>query len=197
MMALPHPNHNTALQTYLQMEAESDIKHEYANSNIIAMAGASRAHNLINSAVHVALVNQLGERPCEVYQGDMRVHIATAKAYRYPDVAVVCGEPQFLENVTPDTLINPTLLVEVLSSSTLMTDKIHKLFEYRQLPSLREYVLIAQDSLHVEIYVRQADKPDAWIYSDVQGRDAHLYLPSVNCTLFLHEIYRKVGDDAL
>jgi Uma2 family endonuclease len=132
---------------------------------------------------------QLRSRPCEVYPADMRVKVAPTGLYTYPDVTVVCGDPSF-EDEQHDTLLNPTLLIEVLSKSTENYDRGKKLEHYRQLASLMEYVLVAQDKPHVEHYVRQEN--EGWLLTEVKGLDAKLVLPAIDCQLQLAEVYHKV-----
>lgn len=178
---------------YLAFERASDIRHEYLDGHVYAMTGASRAHNLISTYTAASLINQLRGRPCEVYASDMRVRVSATGLYTYPDVTVVCGNPQFADSAL-DTLLNPVLVIEVLSPSTESYDRGKKFQHYRQLESLREYVLISQDSLRVERFLRQDD--GTWLLTDAAGLDASLELASVACTLALAEVYEKVTFEA-
>ncbi len=175
------------VEQYLEFERTSEFKHEYLDGCIYAMAGASRHHNLIAGNTYASLHAQLRKGPCEVYPADMRVKVGAN--YAYPDVSVVCGTPQFTGD-TPDTLANPMLIVEVLSPSTETHDRGTKSQHYRELDSLQEYLLIAQDSYRVEHYVRQHN--GQWLLSDVVGIDAVLELASIGCTLSLADVYEKV-----
>ncbi len=172
----------------MALERAAEYKNEYVNGFIVAMSGASRKHNLITWNVSGELRQQLRERPCEAYAADMRVQISAAGQYRYPDVVVVCGEPQF-EDAELDTLTNPTVIVEVLSPSTEAVDRGDKFAAYRRLPSLREYVLIAQDTVRVEHFLRQGER---WILTEFSDLDDSVPLAAIDCTLALREIYRKV-----
>lgn len=174
---------------YLAFERASDIRHEYLDGHVYAMTGASRAHNLISTYTAASLINQLRGRPCEVYASDMRVRVSATGLYTYPDVTVVCGNPQFADSAL-DTLLNPVLVIEVLSPSTESYDRGKKFQHYRQLESLREYVLISQDSPRIERFLRQDD--GTWLLTDAAGLDASLELASVACTLALAEVYEKV-----
>jgi Uma2 family endonuclease len=174
---------------YLQRERAATTKSEFYRGEIFAMTGASRAHNLIAANVTRFLSEQLDDRPCEVYQGDMRVRISPTGLYTYPDVVVACSEPQFLD-AEVDTLLNPTVLVEVLSPSTEDYDRGTKFKHYRQLTSLREYLMVSQSEHHAEHYVRQGD--DRWEFTVIEGLAAEIALPSINCRLTLAEVYRKV-----
>jgi Uma2 family endonuclease len=155
------------------------------------MTGASRKHNLVSGNIYRELSLQLKKRPCEAYINDMRVKASEASSYHYPDVAVVCGTPQF-EDAQVDTLLNPTLLIEVLSPSTEAYDRGSKFAHYRKIASLREYLLVAQDQPNIERYVRQGD---VWILSEVTGIEATMSLDSIDCVLSLREVYDKVVDD--
>ena len=176
-------------QEYLVRERRAETKSEYLRGEVFAMSGASREHNLIAGNVNRELSEQLRERPCEVYQGDMRVKVSSTGLYTYPDVTVVCSEPQF-EDAEVDTLLNPKVIVEVLSPSTADYDRGGKFTHYRRLPSLRDYVLISQDRALVEHCVRQPS--DQWLLTEYSALDGTLMLSSIQCQLPLAEIYLKV-----
>ncbi|MDE0685033.1 MAG: Uma2 family endonuclease [Candidatus Poribacteria bacterium] len=173
------------------------IRHEYINGELIAMSGASRAHNLITMNVSAALHSRLRGSECETYANDMRVSTPTTASYFYPDVTVVCDEPRFEDDVF-DTLLNPIILVEVLSPSTEVYDRREKFAHYRQLPSLQEYVLVAQDKVRVEHYRRQEEQGTVpatgkdWIFTDFQELEEILPLTSIQCQLPLQEIYERI-----
>jgi Uma2 family endonuclease len=183
---------------YLAMERASDTRHEFFYGDVFAMAGASEAYNTITMNAGASLHTQLRKRDCRVYQSDMRLKI-TSKVYTYPDVMVVCGEPKFSEDKadTQDTLLNPTLIIEVLSPSTEAYDRGTKFLHYQTLASLQTYVMIAQYNPRVEIYTRQAD--DQWVYMVRTDLAATIDLASIQCTLTLADIYEKItfeDDDA-
>jgi len=175
-------------EEYLAWERKQPFKNEYHNGQIIAMSGASRAHNRITVDITVQLSNQLMESECEVFAGDMRVRTDPTVSYYYPDVIVVCGESRF-EDDTFDTLLNPILVVEVLSPSTAAFDRGEKFEHYKQIASLQEYILISQDSVHVEHYQFQETR---WIHNTLQHLEETLSLASIGCTLPLRAIYRRV-----
>ncbi len=152
-------------EEYLTAERQADFKSEYFDGEVFAMAGASYAHNLIVANVIAELRGQLKHQPCTVVPSDLRLWIETARHYLYPDVTVVRGEPAFTDEAF-DTLLNPILIVEVLSKSTKDYDRGEKFTLYRTLPSFAEYVLIAQDRHHVEHFARQAD--GRWILTDIE-----------------------------
>jgi len=192
-MALPKLDRWSGAE-YLAFERESvDAKHELINGEIVAMVGASRAHNIITHNVSVQFGIQLRERDCEVYAADMRVQVEADATYTYPDVVVVCGEPQLLDKHF-DTLLNPTVLVEVLSPSTELKDRRQKLAQYKAIASLQDYLLVSQDTPRIERYKRQGS---GWWYEDVVGLDGALKIASVDCELAMSEVYRKVvfGED--
>ena len=179
-------------EEYLALERAAETKSEYVDGYIYAMTGASRAHNLVTVNISLRLGNQLLNRPCEIYVADMRVKAATARSYRYPDITVVCGQPEF-EDPRFDTLTNPSVLIEVLSPTTEASDRGRKFAEYQRIPSLREYLLVAQDQPRIDHYVRQ----DAgWLLKVAEGLDATLRLEAVGCVLELREVYQRVLDTA-
>ena len=188
-----------AVQTYLTPEeyitlerkalpdAET-VRSEYLNGEIIAMSGASFAHNLITMNISAQLHARLRSSGCVVFANEMRVSIPSVKSYFYPDVGVVCEEPRFEDDVF-DTLLNPIVIVEVLSPSTEAYDRGDKFAHYRQLQSLQEYILVSQDKVRVDHYVRHAAQ---WILTDFQEPDQQLPLTSIQCELRLQEIYERV-----
>ncbi len=188
-----------AAQTYLTPEEyitlerkaipDADtVRSEYVNGEIIAMSGASFAHNLITYNISGELRTRLRGSGCLAFANEMRVSIPSVKSYFYPDVGVVCGEPRFEDDVF-DSLLNPIVIVEVLSPSTEAYDRGEKFSHYRQLQSLREYILVSQDKIHIDHYVRHAEK---WVLTDFQKLEQLLPLTSIQCELPLHEIYTSV-----
>ncbi len=178
-----------SIADYLTAERTVEQKSEYMDGIITMMAGASREHNLISANVVRELGNQLRNRPCEIYPSDMRVHDPITRSFLYPDVVVVCNEPIFLDQ-TVDTLLNPIVVVEVLSATTEKIDRGKKAWAYRQIATLQEYILISQELPYIECYTRQRD--GGWLLKDSQGLEAVLNLASIGCELPLSEIYLKV-----
>ncbi len=176
-------------QEYLALERAAEYKSEYINGQIYAMSGASRGHNLIAGNVFRDISSQLRGRPCEVYVSDMRVQVSPTGMYTYPDVVAVCDEPRF---EAEDTLLNPTVIVEVLSPSTEAYDRGEKFAHYRRLASLTDYLLVSQDKVRLEHYTRQSGG-DQWILTEVSGLDGVLHLASIDCKLALSNVYEKVG----
>lgn len=191
-MTIVHERATLTAAAYLQLERAADTKSEYSNGEMRPMPGASRKHNLIATNLLASFHFQLRKNQCEVYPSDMRVKVAATELITYPDISIVCGEPHFDDNYK-DTLLNPTLLVEVLSPSTAAYDRGDKFENYRQIASLQEYLLVAQDKMHVEHYCRQPD--NTWLFTEFKQASDHLRLPSVHCELTLADIYEKVTFD--
>jgi len=174
---------------YLSMERASDVKHEFAFGEIYAMSGASARHVGIVSNIVGELRNQLRERPCQVYSTDLCLSVDANQRYTYPDVMVVCDKPQFLDKEL-DTLLNPDLIVEVLSESTRNYDRGDKFQQYRGIPSFREYLLVDQAKAHVERYSKQSG--GTWSLWETDDMNASIQLDSVGAKLPLTEIYFKI-----
>lgn len=173
---------------YLAMERSSPQKHEYCNGEIFAMAGASEAHNLIVTNVVGELRSALRSRPCKVYPSDMRVKIPATGLYTYADASVTYDRPSF-EDDKVDTLLNPQVIFEVLSESTEDYDRGTKFKNYRSIPSLHDYVLVSQNEVLVEHFVRQPD--GSWLLRERRAGEP-LKLTSIDCTLDIDELYLKV-----
>ena len=189
MTALPKKKY-VSPKEYLEFERAALEKHEYFDGEIFDMAGTSEEHANIASNISATLHLQLKKRPCKSYQSDLRVHIPATGLYTYPDVLVVCGKPQLLEDAYLDTLLNPVLIAEVLSPSTADYDKGAKFDHYRTIESLKEYVLVWQDKKRVARYTKQAD--ESWILRDFIGEEAEIELVSIECALTMDDIYDKV-----
>lgn len=176
-------------EEYLEIERRAETRSEYLDGEIFAMTGASLSHNLIVTNLNGSLWLQLRRRPCQVTANDLRVHIPATGLYTYPDVIVVCGEPRLTDEHL-DTLLNPTFMIEVLSSSTEAYDRGKKFEHYRTIESLAEFLLVAQDTPRIEQYVRQPD--GRWLFTAIAGQEGTLALPSIECELSLAEVYEKV-----
>jgi Uma2 family endonuclease len=194
-------------EEYLETERASQHKSEYRDGRVLAMTGASREHNLIAVNIVCELRTQLAGRPCEAYVSDMRVQVRSTGLYTYPDVVVVCGEPQF-EDRHVDTLLNPTVIFEVLSPSTEAYDRGEKFAHYRRLESLTDYVLVTEERARVEHYVRLPDDQTPasvtgifrgddtaggyWILSEISDPEGNLRLSSIDCDLAVRSIYERI-----
>ncbi len=180
-------------EEYLALERQAEAKREYLNGELFAMSGASRRHHLITVNIAAGLHAQLRQRPCEVYTSDMRLKVSPTGLYTYPDVVVVCETPQF-EDAELDTLLNPTLIVEVLSRSTEDYDRGGKFEHYRSLDSLQEYLLVAQDRCHIVHDTREPAQ--TWRLSETTRFDDRLRLASAGAELLVADMYAKVRFDA-
>jgi Uma2 family endonuclease len=185
------PHGRLTIQEYLALERESETRNEYLDGEMYAMSGASRLHNLIAGNVFGEIRNQLKGRSCEAYQADLRVLTPSGLA-TYPDVVALCGEPAF-DGSQQDTLLNPGLIVEVLSPTTEGYDRKTKSPHYRSIPSLAEYILVSQDRVRVERFQRQGTKQGTdWLLIELDDLGQTLELPSIGCRLTLAEIYDRV-----
>ncbi|MGH9948188.1 MAG: Uma2 family endonuclease [Pyrinomonadaceae bacterium] len=186
---MPNPVKKMSPEQYLEFERASEEKHEFRNGEIRSMSGAKRSHNLIalntGSEIHQALKG----KNCEGYPSEMRVFVPETGLYTYPDLVVVCGNHEFQDDVL-DTLLNPVLIVEILSESTESYDRGLKFQNYRSIDSLREYVLISQNRAAVEKYVKHGD--GFWLLSSAIGLEATINLESIDSILSLTDIYDKV-----
>ncbi len=184
-----NPTTTYTVEEYLAFERASETKHEYYAGEIVAMAGASYAHNLIAMTTGTSLSVQLRGRPCAVLPSDQRLRVGPFGPLTYPDLMVVCGQPQFTDE-RPDTITNPTVIIEVLSPSTEGDDRGRKFRHYRTLESLQEYVLIAQDEYLIEHYVRA--EHGWWHFNEATNLAATIQLSSIHCTLALADVYERV-----
>jgi Uma2 family endonuclease len=180
-------------EEYLALERRAEYKSEYFAGEIFAMAEASPVHNAIVFNAAGALFPQLRGGPCRGYGSDLRVKVSESGLYTYPDLVVACGEPEF-DDEHRDTLLNPTLLLEVLSTSTEAYDRGGKFAQYRRLESLQEYVLVSQDEYRVEWFVRQPD--GRWLLSEAKELTDLVQLSSIRCDLALADLYDRVEMDA-
>ena len=175
-------------EEYIALERKAEFRNEYFSGQIVAMSGASQAHNRITGDIFYGLYPQLIGHGCDIFTSDMRVRASLGDAYFYPDVVVVCGEPEFEDDVF-DTLLNPILIVEVLSPSTEAYDRGEKFTRYKHLASLQEYVLVSQDKVSVEHHRRHGTQ---WMLSHYRALEDVLRLPSIGCELPLRDIYARV-----
>ena len=183
------PKHFLTEEEYLEIERKAEFKSEYYAGEMFAMAGAKEGHNLLVTNLVREVSQQFRSRPCRVYSNDMRVRVSTTGLYAYPDVVAVCGEPQFLDD-NRDNLLNPALIVEVLSPSTEASDRGGKFELYQSIESLREYVLVSTSHVHVDLYTRQPDS--RWLLTSLSGLEDSLELESVGARITLSDLYEKV-----
>jgi Uma2 family endonuclease len=178
-----------SVEEYLIREQASDQRHEFYAGRMIAQAGGSATHNRITMNTLNSLYLQLQQRPCRVYGSDMRVKAPLKQSYVYPDVTVVCGDEQFAD-ANQEILLNPVVIIEVLSPSTERHDRGHKFEIYRSIASLQEYILIAQDTQRIDHFVRQSEK--LWMFSSISEEEGELLLSSIHCVLQIEQVYHDV-----
>ena len=183
------PRHYYTLEEYFALERTGDGRYEYWDGEIVSMSGGSKEHGRIAGNVYFDLRQQLTGRRCEVFNTEIPVRTPSLPPYRYPDTSVVCGDAAF-ENIDGiDTLINPTVIVEVLSPATERRDRNEKRASYQALPSLIDYLMLAQDAPHATHFSRQGDK---WVRHDYGDLNASIALESIGCSLTLSEVYASV-----
>ena len=187
MTALAH-NYVTPEQ-YLLQEDAAPFRSEYWNGEIVAMSGGTHRHNQVGRNLVRCLGNQLDGSPCQLFYIETRVRVVECNAYFYPDAMIVCGPPQYEESAT-EMVRNPTVIIEVLSSSTEAIDRGRKFACYRTLPSLQVYILIQQDAPIVEVYARQPD--ETWLLTVLTGMDATLLIQLAGVALPFREVYQDV-----
>ena len=176
-------------EDYLNIERRATYRSEYLNGEMFAMAGATRQHNRISSNL-VSEINQyIKSRDCNVYSSDLRVHVPSTGYFTYPDIVITCGKEEFTD-VHNDILVNPLVIMEILSDSTASIDRGKKFEQYRELVSLMEYLLIDQATPHIEQYILHDSQE--WRYHDIRGIDEHVTIQAIDCTLSLRDIYHKV-----
>lgn len=188
-MGLPRSVRRLTPAEYLEIEHVAPHRSEYFDGEMFAMAGGSPRHSLIKANLVSELRTRLKGRPCTTYDSDLRIRIPATGLYTYADASVICGELQ-LDSLDPNTVLNPTLVAEVLSDGTEAYDRGKKFDHYRKLPTLKEYVLVSQDSPRLERFSKNPD--GTWTLTIASGLDATLPLPSIGVSLSLAEIYEKV-----
>jgi Uma2 family endonuclease len=176
-------------EEYLEHERKAEDRSEYYHGEVFAMAGGSRRHSLIITNLVITFGQQMKGRRCEVHSSNLRLRISPTGLYTYPDVMVACGDVQFADD-HKDTLLNPSLIVEVLSDSTRDYDRGQKFEEYRTLSSLAEYLTVGQHTPHVERYRRQPDND--WLLTEFRDLTHTVELTSIGCVLPLSEIYDRI-----
>ena len=189
-----HPQPRLTPEQYLAIERAAEFRSEYYDGRMYAMAGGSRRHGIIIVNLASELRNALKKSPCEVTASDSRVCMSPDGLYTYPDIVVVCGPPQLLDG-HKDTLLNPKVIVEVLSPSTEAYNRGFKSQQYRTLVSLQEYALVSQTESRVEVFRRQPG--GSWLLSEFIGLNAVCHFDSLDCGIPLAEVYDKVsfGDE--
>lgn len=187
-VALALPKHLTPAE-YLDSERKSETKNEFVNGLIRAMSGASRPHNRVNENLSIQIGVRLIGSLYESYSRDMRVKVSASGNYRYPGLIVVCGEPEF-EDRHFDTLLNPILVVEILSKSTEEIDREEKFADYKTIPGFCEYILVSQTEVYIEQYVKDVD--GNWPLRIYTKADTSVFLPAIGCEVAIADIYYRV-----
>ncbi|MBC7388997.1 MAG: Uma2 family endonuclease [Opitutaceae bacterium] len=185
-MGLPEKKPFISPEEYLLAERNAFEKSEYFNGEIFAMAGATKEHNRIVSSVIGEFTSHLKGKRCNTYPGDMRILVSENGLYTYPDLIVVCGKEEYLDNEF-DTLLNPSIIVEVLSQSTKDYDMGSKFMLYRSLPSLKEYITISSLEFHVEKHIKNPD--NSWTLFETHGIENSVYVDSIDLNLKMTDIY--------
>jgi Uma2 family endonuclease len=180
------------LEEYLELDRQSEARLEFHDGEIFNMSGASAEHNEIESNIHFNLRTKLEGRNCRLFLANMRIKVPGAPPYRYGDFSALCGESEFVKIGGVDTLVNPSLIVEVLSPSTEKYDRAAKFKQYGSIASLVEYMLVNQDVAFVAQYIRRGDE---WIYRSFMELTDVVKLESLDCEITLDEIYRNVAFD--
>jgi Uma2 family endonuclease len=187
MSRVPQQRYTAA--EYLSLERTSDVRHEFADGQMVAMSGGSLWHAIICDNLLVRLTSRLSGSSCKPFSASLRVKIQATGNYTYPDLSIVCDERQ-MEDGRNDTLLNPKVLIEVLSPSTESHDRGWKFRNYQLIPSFEEFVLVSQDEPRVERFLRQGDV--GWLMTHVSGLDQTVRIESIGCELPLAEIYKEV-----
>jgi Uma2 family endonuclease len=187
---LPREKIKYTLEDYLELDRTSEEKIEFWDGHVFTLAGASPNHNQIQSNLNFYLRLRLQGKNCRVYPSDMRVKVPEYLPYRYPDLSALCGEAKFENLGKQELLVNPSLIVEILSDSTETFDRSYKFTYYKSIETFVEYVLIAQDRPHVWQFVKQSD--NAWLNYEFNRPGDKFYLPALDCDLNLSEIYEAI-----
>ena len=184
------PQRVYTVEEYLALDAAAPQgeRYEYANGRIIAMAGADANHEQIVLNIGASILGGMRGRPCRVFGSNLRLKMQASRAYKYPDLSGLCGRAEF-EATRPQTFLNPSFIVEVLSPSTEAYDRSAKFAHYALIPTLSEYLLVAQDHMRVERYLRRGT---SWQYDAFTHLDDVVALPSVGCELRVSEVYARI-----
>jgi Uma2 family endonuclease len=177
-------------EQYLEIERAAVLRSEYYDGRMYAMAGGTQTHQRLKDRLAFALNKRLENGPCEAGTSDLRVSVSYNGLYTYPDVFVLCGESKLLDG-HKDTLLNPVLIAEILSTSTERYDRIFKFSQYRQIETLQEYVIVAQNEARVEVQRRQPD--GTWSLREFVGLDAVCQFASIECEVPLSELYANIA----
>lgn len=188
-----NPRQFLSVEDYLALDLSSDIRYEYWNDEAFATSGASPEHEEIIINLATELRGKIGERGCRVYSSNLRVKVPAAPPYKYPDITALCSEPEYEELGDVRMLVNPALIVEVLSPTTAAFDRGGKFTVYKSIANFREYLLVDQATMHVVLYVKQAE--NKWLQSEFLNPDDRFYLSSLACRVTVKDVYRGIEFD--
>ena len=184
------PKERLTIEEFIEFDKNSEERWEYFDGVVVSMSGGTLAHNQISGNFFAAMRNSALSQGCQVLPADMRIKTPAAPPYRYADLVAVCGKPVIERIQGLDTLVNPSLIIEILSESTEAYNRGKKFVWYRSIDSFKEYLLVAQDRPYVTQYVRQAD--GSWLRTDIEGLDTELEIVTLSCKLSLRDIYSLV-----
>ena len=191
--AVAYSKEKISIEAYLEMENASMEKHEYYKGEVFAMSGAKVPHNAISGNLFVALANKLKGKKCRPYNSDQRIHIQSNTLFTYPDISIICGEIITLNNDDYNVL-NPSVIIEVLSKSTKNYDRGEKFKLYRDIPTLREYILADSESIHIEVF--RLNKNKRWELEEYNSIEDLLYIKAIDEKIPVSETYSGVNVDA-
>jgi Uma2 family endonuclease len=183
--AVSYNKQHYTIEEYLEMERASNVKHEYYQGEIFAMSGASDRHNWIFSNVFIGFGVQLKDKPCQPFGSDMRMHIPENTLFTYPDISIYCGDPTVINE---DTVIQPTIIIEILSPSTRAYDLGKKFELYRDIPTLKEYILIDTENINVKIF--RINEHNQWELEEYKTLEETVQIPTIGISLSMQAIYR-------
>jgi Uma2 family endonuclease len=186
--AVAYEKQKYTIEEYLQMERASDEKHEYYQGEIFAMAGASNRHITISTNLSGELYNKLQTSPCYPYGSDMRIHIPENTLFTYPDISIICGEINTFDK-DKDTALHPIILIEILSKSTRNYDRIGKFKLYRDIPTLKEYMLV--DSEHIDVEIWRINEHNHWELEEYKKLQEIVTLPAIDVSISMEKIYAR------
>ena len=187
----PAPKYNyISPEEYLARERVSPTKNEYFDGGIFAMSGASNAHNIIFSNLFTTLGNALKGKPCFPFGSDFRVHVRENGLYTYPDISIVCQDAEIIDDEYKDNLLNPSVLIEILSKSTRDYDKGRKFFQYKSIPTLQEYILI--DSLNILVKIFRRNEDNSWTLTEYNKESDTFNILTIDLTVRMNDVYEKL-----
>jgi Uma2 family endonuclease len=186
--AVAYEKQKFTIEEYLQMERASDVKHEYYQGEIFAMAGASNRHITISSNLIAELHQRLKTSPCFPYGSDMRIHIPENTLFTYPDISIICGEINTFDK-DKDTALQPIILIEILSKTTRDYDRGGKFKLYRDIPTLKEYMLVDSENICVEIF--RINEHNHWELEEYKNLQEIVTLPAIGVSVSMEDIYAR------